>query len=564
MAKTSSHKLALTVMLRRPACHIALLSRPQGRWDELVVTVGADGFAAPVMCSFGPDTVEMMTGFRLTTLLAISASALTLAACGSAEVASPGEGDFGGTGGGGGTGPTPLPPGTPAADCPVGLANVGTVAGGTLRACQLPSTISGPLTLAIRAGTIYSISGRTEVGTDRGLDPGAPIGGSVQGILTIDPGVRVFASSGSDYLIVNRGSQIFAEGTPTNPIIFTSRQNVEGTTTTSSQGQWGGIVLAGRAPQANCSVFPLVLPVTCTGAVEGTSASFGGNTPTDNSGRIRYVQIKFSGFEISPGNELQGLTMAGVGSGTTVEFVQVHNSSDDGIEIFGGNVNLRRIVITGADDDGLDTDTGWRGGAQFGIVTQRPAGSTSRSAGFEFSSAPASTPLATRYVSQPRIANWTLVGRASTTTAHTVAHFDTGTDATVINSVFTSVAPSLAGCMAINDADTGTSGVTFNSVFMSCSISYRPGNEVLSAAAFTAGTNNTALGTSTLTAPAGTSLSNQVLTFINGANETAVVPANAPAVFSFFTATTYIGAVQNAADTWYTGWTCGLAAGATC
>jgi hypothetical protein len=502
-----------------------------------------------------------MTGLRLTTLLALSASALTLAACGSAEVASPGEGDFGGGGGGPVTPPT-LPPGTPAADCPTGFANVGTVAGGTLRACQLPQQINGALTVPLRAGTIYSISGRTAVGTDQGVDPAAPIPGSVQGILTIEAGVRIFASGGSDYLLVNRGSQLFAEGTATTPIIFTSRQNVEGTTTLDSQGQWGGIVLAGRAPQANCQ---LTAPVTCTGTVEGTSAFYGGNTPGDNSGRVRYVQIKYSGFEISTGNELQGLTLGGVGSGTTIDHIQVYNSSDDGIEIFGGNVNLRHIVINGADDDGLDTDTGWRGGAQFGIVTQRAPGSTSRSAGFEFSAAPTSVPLATRYVSQPKIANWTLVGRNSPTNAHTVAHFDSGTDATIINSVFTSVTGSLAGCMAINDADTGTSGVVFNSVFMSCPISYRPGNEVLSTAAFTAGTNNTAAGTRTLTAPvAGTTLTNQVLTFINGANEAAVTPVAAASVYSFFQNTTYIGAVQNAADTWWQGWTCGLTAGATC
>ncbi len=504
-----------------------------------------------------------MTGFRLTTLLALSASALTLAACGSSEVASPGEGDFGGGAPGTpGTPGTPAP-GTPAADCPTGFANVGLVASGTLRVCQLPTTVTGALTVPLRAGTIYAISGRTEVGTDRGIDAAAPTAGSVQGILTIEAGVRIFASGGSDYLIVNRGSQIFAEGTATQPIIFTSRQNIEGTTGENSQGQWGGLVIAGRAPQANCQ---LTAPVTCTGTVEGTSAFYGGNTPTDNSGRLRYVQIKFSGFEISPGNELQGLTMAGVGSGTTVEFIQIHNSSDDGIEIFGGNVNLRRLVITGADDDGLDTDTGWRGGAQFGIVTQRAPNATSRSAGFEFSAAPASTPLATRYVSQPKIANFTLVGRNSPTNAHTVAHFDTGTDATVINSVFTSVTGSAAGCLDIADADTVTSTPTFTSVFMSCGISYRPGGSAAqSAAVFTGGTGNTAAGTSTLTAPAsGTTLSNQVLTFINGANETAVVPANAPAVYPFFTATTYIGAVQNAADTWYQGWTCGLTAGATC
>ena len=503
-----------------------------------------------------------MTGLRLTTLLAVSASALTLAACGSAEVASPGEGDFGGGTGGGGGGPTPLPPGTPAADCPGGFANVGLVANNTLRVCQLPQQILGALTVPLRAGTIYSISGRTEVGTDRGIDPASPTPGSAQGILTIEPGVRIFASGGSDYLLVNRGSQIFAEGTATQPIVFTSRQNVEGTTTETSQGQWGGLVIAGRAPQANCQ---LTAPVTCTGTVEGTSAFYGGNTPTDNSGRIRYVQIKYSGFEISPGNELQGLTMAGVGSGTTVDHVQIHNSSDDGIEIFGGNVNLRHLVITGADDDGLDTDTGWRGGAQFGIVTQRPPNATSRSAGFEFSSAPASTPLASRYVSQPKIANFTLVGRNSPTNAHTVAHFDTGTDATVINSVLTSVSGSQAGCLDIADADTETSLPTFTSVYMSCGISYRPANAARSQTVFTAGTNNTPAGTSTLTAPAsGTSLSNQVLTFINGANETAVTPANAPAVYPFFTATTYIGAVQNAADTWWQGWTCGLTSGATC
>ncbi|HEY0598840.1 hypothetical protein [Brevundimonas sp.] len=502
-----------------------------------------------------------MTGLRLKTLLAISASAMILAACGSAEVASPGEGDFGGGTGGGG-GPTPLPPGTPAPDCPSGFANVGLVANNTLRVCQLPQQIVGALTVPLRAGTIYSISGRTEVGTDRGIDPAAPTPGSAQGILTIEAGVRIFASGGSDYLLVNRGSQIFAEGTATQPIVFTSRQNVEGTTTETSQGQWGGLVIAGRAPQANCQ---LTAPVTCTGTVEGTSAFYGGNTPTDNSGRIRYVQIRYSGFEISPGNELQGLTMAGVGSGTTVDHVQIHNSSDDGIEIFGGHVNLRHLVITGADDDGLDTDTGWRGGAQFGIVTQRPPNATSRSAGFEFSSAPASTPLASRYVSQPKIANFTLVGRNSPTNAHTVAHFDTGTDATVINSVFTSVAGSQAGCLDIADADTETSLPTFTSVYMSCGISYRPANAARSQAVFTAGSNNTPAGTSTLTAPAsGASLSNQVLTFINGANETAVAPANAPAVYPFFTATTYVGAVQNASDTWWQGWTCGLTSGATC
>ncbi|ALJ09176.1 MAG: hypothetical protein ACK4SI_05770 [Brevundimonas aurantiaca] len=510
-----------------------------------------------------------MTGLQMKTLLVTAASALALAACGSAEVASPGEGNFGNGGNNGGNnggGNTPAP-GTPAADCPTGLANVGTIANGSLRVCQLPQQILGNLSLAVRAGTIYSISGRTEVGTDRGIDPASTTG--TQGILTIEPGVKIFASSGGDYLLVNRGSQIYAEGTSTKPIIFTSRQDVEGTATATSQGQWGGIVLAGRAPQANCQ---LTAPVTCTGQVEGTNAFYGGNTATDNSGRLRYVQIKYSGFEISTGNELQALTLAGVGSGTTLEYIQSYNSSDDGIEIFGGNANLKHIVINGADDDGLDTDTGWRGGAQFGIVTQRAPNSTSRSAGFEFSSAPKTTAYAARYLSQPKIANWTLVGRNAASDVHTVMHFDTGTQPTLMNIVATSTTGSVAGCFDIEDADTQTSfdgnaSPSLRSIYMSCSVSYRPANVARSTAVFTnaRNTNVTAAGTSTLTAPAsGTTIANQNLAFINGANENAVTAIDPKTVYSFFDSVNYIGAVRNAQDTWWQGWTCGLTAGSPC
>jgi len=506
-----------------------------------------------------------MTGLRLTTLLAISASALTLAACGSSEVASPGEGDFGGGTGGGGTGPTTPAPGTPAADCPTGFANVGLIAANTLRVCQLPQQTIGNLTVPLRAGTIYAISGRTEVGTDRGADPAAPVAGSQQGILTIEAGVRIFGSSGSDYLLVNRGSQIFAEGTASNPIVFTSRANVEGTTTENSQGQWGGVVIAGRAPTAVCPVGVTAPNAACVGQVEGTSANYGGASTSDNSGRLRYVQIKYSGFEISPNNELQALTLAGVGSGTTIEYVQAYNSSDDGIEIFGGNVNLRYIVINGADDDGLDTDTGWRGGAQFGIVTQRATAVTNGSRGFEWSAAPSGT----AFFSQPKVSNFTLVGRNAAVAADALLTLNTGTQPTIINSVVTNPSTSAAACLDLDDAQTVTNAPIFRSVFFACNRPYENDSNVNAAATeavFISATNvgNTAAGTSTLTAPAGATLTAQSLAFINGANETAVTPANAPAIYSWFTAVTYIGAVRNAADTWYAGWTCGLQAGSTC
>jgi hypothetical protein len=501
---------------------------------------------------------------RLSKILLASAAVMTLAACGSAEVASPGEGNFGtgaATGGTGGAGSGTVGTGGAAVDCPAGTSNVGTVANGTLRACQLPTQILGSLLLPRRAGTIYAISGRTEVGTDRGASPTSTTG--TQGILTIEPGVRLYASGGSDYLLVNRGSQIFAEGTATTPIIFTSRQNVEGQTTANSQGQWGGIVIAGRAPGAVCPVGVTAPNEACVGQVEGTSANYGGNSPTDNSGRLRYVQVNYSGFEISLNNELQALTLAGVGTGTVIEYFQSYNSSDDGIEIFGGTVNLRYLVINGADDDGFDTDTGWRGGAQFAIITQRPTAVTNGSRGFEWSAAPSGT----TFFAQPKVANFTIVGRNAAVAADAVITLNSGTDSTIINSVFTNPSTSAAACLDIDDANTVSNTPVFQSVYFACSRPYENDSNVDGAATgaiFTAGTNNTAAGTSTMTAPAGATITNTSLTFINGANETAVVPANASAVYSFFQNTTYIGAVRNAADTWFLGWTCGLQAGSTC
>jgi hypothetical protein len=503
---------------------------------------------------------------RLNNILLAGTCVLALSACGSAEVASPGEGDFGGGNGGGGGPTTPAPGnGTPASDCPTGFANVGLIANGTLRVCQLPQQILGALTVPLRAGTIYSISGRTEVGTDRGPDAAAPTAGSTQGILTVEAGVKVFASGGTDYLLVNRGSQIFAEGTATSPIIFTSRQNVEGTTTSSSQGQWGGLVIAGRAPTAVCPVGVTAPNAACVGQIEGTSANYGGNSPADNSGRLRYVQVNYSGFEISPNNELQALTLAGVGSATTVDHFQSYNSSDDGIEIFGGNVNLSYLVINGADDDGLDTDTGWRGGAQFGIITQKPTAVTNGSRGFEWSAAPSGT----TYFAQPKISNFTIVGRNAAVAADAIITMNTGTSPSIINSVFTNPTTSAAACLDIDDAQTVTNAPIFRSVYFACARPYENDSNVNAAATgavFINATNvnNTAAGTSTMTAPAGATMTNNGLTFINGANETAVTAANAPALYPFFTSVTYIGAVRNAADTWYLGWTCGLAAGSTC
>ncbi|WP_269716787.1 hypothetical protein [Caulobacter sp. NIBR2454] len=481
---------------------------------------------------------------RFSMVLVALGAAATLSACGGAdEVASPGEGAFnGGTGTPTNPGTGNPAPGTPAADCPTGLTNAGVVANGTLRNCQLPAKITGNLVLPLRSGTVYSVTGRVDVGDDMGGDPAAPKAGAVKGVLTVDPGVKVFGSAGLDYIVVNRGSQIFAQGTATQPIVFTSRQSIEGSTNVDSIGQWGGLVILGRAPISNCSGSGATPgSATCEAQVEGTNAFYGGNSATDSSGVLRYVRVQHSGFIIVANNELNGITFAGVGNGTTVDHIQVHNSSDDGIEWFGGTVNAKYLVLTGNDDDSLDTDVGFNGNIQFVIAVQRANGGNRIVEASSAGTAPRSN---------PKFANFTFIGRGGA--GNDAITMNTSTNNVFVNGlvVMTNAA---AGCLDIDDA---TTQGTFNSVRLACATPFTEDSNVNAAAnatIFNAGTNNSSTHTSTLSG-----------TFINGANENAVTPFNVTALSSFFTAANYIGAVRDANDTWWQGWTCGLTSGSTC
>jgi hypothetical protein len=174
-------------------------------------------------------------------------------------------------------------------------------------------------------GVVYSISGRTDVGVDRGSDINNPIG--TKGVLTIDPGVTVYGSAGLDYIAVQRGSEIHAVGTATQPIVFTSKEDFEGGT--ARPGQWGGVIILGRAPTNICPTN--VVPATiddyknCTAVFEAVAGlNYGGNAPNDTSGELRYVQIRYTGFAVSAGREINGLTMGVVGSPTALDFIQVY------------------------------------------------------------------------------------------------------------------------------------------------------------------------------------------------------------------------------------------------
>ena len=271
---------------------------------------------------------------------------------------------------------------TPAAGCPTisnpdQLVNDGTISGptGEYRVCTMPARFTASSTLPFNRGILYRMNGRVDVGTDGGPAPDASDGATDSNVnLTMEPGVRVYAA-GSSFLMVNRGNRLTAVGTQARPIIFTSRDNVQGLNNDSSSGQWGGVVLAGRAPVTDC-IAPGATPgsVNCERQVEGAAqpALFGGATPNDKSGDLAYVQIRYSGFVLSNNKELQALTAEAVGSGTTLDHIQSHRSSDDGAEFFGGNFNLKYYIATAADDDSLDVDTGARVNIQYALLLQKP------------------------------------------------------------------------------------------------------------------------------------------------------------------------------------------------
>jgi len=177
--------------------------------------------------------------------------------------------------------------------------------------------------------------------------------------LNITAGTRVIGESGSvGTLIVERGGRLNAIGTATAPVVFTSDQPPG----QRGRGDWGGIIINGRAP---------INFGSGEAAGEGDTGVYGGNDPNDNSGILRYVRVEFSGVEFSPDNELNGIAFQAVGRGTQVDHVQAHMSRDDAMEWFGGTVDGKYLVMSNAADDSLDWTFGWTGRLQFVAITQR-------------------------------------------------------------------------------------------------------------------------------------------------------------------------------------------------
>ncbi|TBN01908.1 multidrug transporter [Hyunsoonleella flava] len=214
------------------------------------------------------------------------------------------------------------------------IINLGDSGGSDPSGTVIGGTLSEDLTLT--TGTEYSLTSALIVPSGR--------------TLTIEPGVVVKATTGSDvYVAVQQGGTIMAEGTSSNPIVFTSNS------ATPNPGDWGGLIILGRAPINS------VVGGDATSTSEIGGLPYGGSAVDDNSGIIRYVRIEYSGGAADAASENNGFSFYAVGNGTTIDFIQAFEGADDGVEFFGGTVNASHISVVGAQDDSVDWTEGFTG-----------------------------------------------------------------------------------------------------------------------------------------------------------------------------------------------------------
>lgn len=401
--------------------------------------------------------------------------------------------------------------------------------------CQLPAAITEDRTLT--SDKIWYMASRVTVGNgnqemsviEGTLESGDPV---LDVTLTIDPGTEIKGRSGSfANLVITRGSKINAVGTGALPIIFSSDDDgYEGT------GEWGGLIIQGYAPHNECLTANMGA-VACNVDSEGESGFAGGYTADDDSGVLRYVIVTEGGFEFDIGNEINGISMVGVGSGTEMEYIQVNSNADDGVEFYGGTVSAKHIVLTGNLDDSVDWDEGWQGNLQYVLVIQ--------SADTTGNIIEADTEGTLDFLSKPTIANGTFIGNGSKTTG---AVFKATSGGFVHHSVITFDAAITGPTTCVDSSDAAISGteLVFTNVLGDCDISGDI-NLIPAPAAVTVNADySIAEG-----AGAGDLIFDDGLG--GGINNTHAESVADP---DFFDVTDYAGAVDPAGgDDWYAGWT---------
>ncbi len=369
------------------------------------------------------------------------------------------------------------------------------------------------------------------------------------GTLTIEPGVTVLGESGSS-LVVTQNAKLNAVGTIQRPIVFTSAKAAE----LRAPGDWGGVVMLGKAP---------INVMGGTEKVEGFPATetrtiYGGTEAAHDCGKLKYARIEFAGFELAPDNELNSLTIGACGSATEIEYIETYRGSDDGVEIFGGTVNIKHILIVQPDDDGLDWDFGWSGKAQFVIVQQNRAVGNY---GFEADNnrnSPNATPR-----SMPEIWNATLLGsdaepgNAGKTQGGMLLR--RGTAAKINNSIvthFTDQAIDVDGQPSVDQANAGNLFVKSSIFFDNANLSDQFPAETDNDMGFDEGAffRDASRANRFVDPMISAGLNLQVPVFKPAAGSPALTGGATPPADGFFDATaTYVGAIG--ADDWTVGWT---------
>ncbi|MHC1703631.1 MAG: Ig-like domain-containing protein [Tenuifilaceae bacterium] len=361
-------------------------------------------------------------------------------------------------------------------------------------------------------------------------------------------------------LIIEKGGKINAQGTSAKPIVFTSNQEVGART----YGDWGGVILCGKAK------------INQTGGsaqVEGGPRStYGGTDDTDNSGTLKYVRIEFAGYPFQPDKEINGLTFFGVGSGTTVDYIQVSYCADDSFEWFGGKVSCKHLIAFRGLDDEFDTDNGYSGNLQFllGLRDYRKA-DVSGSNGFESdnnSSGNADSPI-----TSPIFSNVTLIGPLDTTSKSgsissdfkRAMHLRRNTKLSVFNSVFAGwpVGLYLDGSNTWANAQNSELQIK-NTALVGMVANYGvPSGSSFTSTDVTNWFTDASRGNSTIIGPLKAKIKGSFLTS-NEATAPILLPlANSPLLTgasftdskisgSFFTPTTFIGAFGT--EDWTAGW----------
>lgn len=421
--------------------------------------------------------------------------------------------------------------------------------------CQLPATIASDMTLT--ADAEYFIDGRVTVGNgngELGEDGNLLDGTPVQSVtLSIEAGAQIKAATGTfANLLVTRGSKIMAMGSAEAPIVFSSDD--EGF---DGAGEWGGLILQGYAPHNECALNGTV----CNIDSEGESGFAGGYDAADDSGTLNYVVVTEGGYEFAPGNEINGISFVAVGSGTTVDYIQVNSNSDDGIEFYGGTVGVKHGVFTGNLDDSVDWDEGFQGNLQHIIVKQSPDGSGEA---FEMD-----TQGTSQWLSKPTLVNVTIVADKQPEDDNYILNFKAGSGGFFHNTVVTVAADNttpLDTCINVDGRDSeqlvGTA-LAINNWLQDCAAG-------VGSHGLLSGDNVTLDATTVVEADAALDeiLASQApeasgvapldWTTLGGVLSLPGSDANDPAAFdaSFFDETDYLGAVNpDGSDPWWAGWT---------